>query len=65
MESRVEEIRPDSVLLGFPGTEREIKNDAVIISIGGEMPFALLERLGIGFHREPILDAPKKTADVS
>jgi thioredoxin reductase (NADPH) len=64
MESEVAEIRPDSAILRLSGTEQEIKNDAVIISIGGEMPFALLERLGIGFHREAIIDTPK-TADVS
>lgn len=60
LQSQVKSVAERSVVLETPGGHREIKNDAVIISIGGEMPFGFLERLGISFHRDAVDDAEPK-----
>lgn len=46
--SQVQAIQPDSVTLDVAGERRELGNDDVIVRIGGEPPFAFLERLGVG-----------------
>jgi hypothetical protein len=58
-------IGEDFVALETPGGRRDIKNDAVIISIGGEMPFEFLGRPGISFHREAVRDPKPDGSEVS
>ncbi len=64
LESRVTSIGDHTVVIETSGGRKELKNDAVIVSIGGEMPFEFLERLGIAFHREAVnsgeQDAPRQ-----
>ncbi|RMG20030.1 MAG: 4Fe-4S dicluster domain-containing protein [Deltaproteobacteria bacterium] len=51
MGTEVEEIRPDSVVLR-PGQRRgAMKNDYVIVNIGGELPRAFLEKVGVEIRR--------------
>jgi thioredoxin reductase (NADPH) len=57
LESHVASIGAHSVVIETPGGRKELRNDAVIISIGGEMPFQFLERLGVAFHREAVKDS--------
>ena len=47
LQSQVREIRDDVVLLDCDGVARVLPNDDVVVRIGGEAPFALLERLGV------------------
>lgn len=45
--SEVREIRPDVVVLEHEGTASILPNDYTIIRIGGDAPYAFLERLGV------------------
>jgi thioredoxin reductase (NADPH) len=45
--STVREIRPDVVVLEVAGETTILPNDFVVIRIGGDAPYALLERLGV------------------
>lgn len=45
--SQVVRILPDSVELRVGGATRTIPNDDVVIRIGGEAPYAFLERIGV------------------
>jgi putative YpdA family bacillithiol system oxidoreductase len=56
LNSNVREIKEQSVTLNTPGGVVELKNDFVFISVGGELPFEFLQRVGIRFHREVIAD---------
>ena len=47
LRSEVREIRDDVVLLDCEGVPRVVPNDDVVVRIGGEAPFALLEQLGV------------------
>jgi thioredoxin reductase len=47
--SEVLEIHPGSVLLRTGEETQEIRNDYVIVAAGGEPPFGLLRRIGVGF----------------
>ncbi len=47
LESTVEEIRSDIVVLATADGPRLLPNDNVIVRIGGDAPYAFLERLGI------------------
>jgi thioredoxin reductase (NADPH) len=47
LESHVREIRPDVVVLDVAGETTILPNDDVVIRIGGQAPFAFLERLGV------------------
>ncbi len=47
LNSQVEEIRPDSVLLKLPTRKLEVSNDAVIVSAGGILPNDFLRSIGI------------------
>ncbi len=60
LQSQVRAIEERSVILETPKGRTEIKNDAVIVSIGGEMPFEFLERLGISFHREAVEESARE-----
>jgi thioredoxin reductase (NADPH) len=45
--SGIQEIKPKSVVVSTPEKELEIENDHVFVMVGGELPFSLLERLGV------------------
>ncbi len=45
--SSIKEIKPGSVVVSTAEGDREIKNDYVFVMVGGEMPFPLLEKIGI------------------
>lgn len=47
--SAVHEILPEAVLIDTPGGMLTFRNDIVFIFAGGEMPFAFLKEIGIGF----------------
>ena len=47
MRSEVREIRRDVVLVDAAGATTIVPNDFVVIRIGGEAPYAFLERLGV------------------
>lgn len=47
LNSQVEEIRPDEVVLKLPGQKMRISNDAVIVSAGGILPNDFLRSIGI------------------
>jgi thioredoxin reductase/Pyruvate/2-oxoacid:ferredoxin oxidoreductase delta subunit len=47
--SSLHEILPEAVLVDAPGGMLTLKNDVVFIFAGGEMPFAFLKEIGIGF----------------
>lgn len=58
--SEVREIRDDVVVLDVQGNTTILPNDDVIIRIGGEAPYAFLERLGVRLvHKDiPVPQAP-------
>jgi putative YpdA family bacillithiol system oxidoreductase len=47
LNSRVRAIRRDKVVLEIDGRNRALPNDDVIVRIGGDPPFAFLERIGV------------------
>ena len=47
LRSQVREVRDDVVLLDCDGVARVVPNDDVVVRIGGEAPYALLEQLGV------------------
>jgi thioredoxin reductase len=50
--SNVKEIKDESVILNFNGSEKEIKNDLVFIFAGGELPTKFLEKIGIKIEKK-------------
>lgn len=58
LESRVREIRADVVVLEAAGETRIVPNDDVIIRIGGDAPFAFLERLGVRIVQKDVPITP-------
>ncbi|MCB2229670.1 NAD(P)-binding domain-containing protein [bacterium] len=52
LESSVIEIHTDEVLLQTTEGERTIPNDSVFVMIGGELPTAFLEKVGIRMERK-------------
>lgn len=58
LESQLREIRPDRVALDFAGQSLILPNDDVIIRIGGDAPFAFLQKLGIAIVQKdlPLVD---------
>jgi putative YpdA family bacillithiol system oxidoreductase len=52
-ESKVQEIRPRSVVLQVENGNLEIENDHVFVCIGGEAPVRWLERAGVRFGEQP------------
>ena len=57
----VREIRSDVVLLDTAGETAILPNDDVIVRIGGEAPFAFLERLGVRIVQKDVpLASPAK-----
>jgi thioredoxin reductase/NAD-dependent dihydropyrimidine dehydrogenase PreA subunit len=47
LKSNVKRIEPESVTLDYDGKALQFPNDAVIVSAGGVLPTALLEKIGI------------------
>ncbi len=47
LNSQVEEIRPDDVIMKLPGKKLEVGNDAIIVSAGGILPNDFLRSIGI------------------
>ena len=47
LQSTVEEITPDQVILKKGDAVLELKNDAVIVCAGGELPIPMLKKIGI------------------
>lgn len=59
----VREIRPDVVLIETDGAPGIMPNDDVVIRIGGDPPFAFLERLGIRIVQKDVpIAAPEARA---
>lgn len=58
----VREIRQDVVVLDQDGDHRILPNDDVIIRIGGDPPFAFLERLGVRIVQKDVPIAPAARA---
>ena len=47
LQSNVKNIEPDKVTLDHAGKIVEIKNDAVIVSVGGVLPTPFLKEIGV------------------
>jgi thioredoxin reductase len=47
MRSEVKQILDRGVQIEQDGTVKEVRSDAVIVSIGGDLPTAFLNRVGI------------------
>ena len=63
LQSTVQEIRRDVVVLQVDGNSTILPNDDVVIRIGGEPPAAMLERLGVRMvHKEIPLEPDVATA---
>jgi thioredoxin reductase len=58
--SQVREVRMDVVVLDVEGQSTILPNDDVIVRIGGEAPYAFLERLGVRLVSKDIPVAPAK-----
>lgn len=50
--SGVREILPEQVRLEIAGSEETVRNDYVFIFAGGELPFAFLKEIGVGFQMQ-------------
>jgi len=50
MRSTVKSIGQDDVVILLDGEEKRLRNDAVIVCAGGELPFDLLKKVGIAFE---------------
>lgn len=58
--AQVREIRPDLVRLDVAGEATILPNDDVVIRIGGDAPFAFLERLGVRIVQKDVPLAPEQ-----
>ena len=58
--SQVREIRGDVVVVDVAGTTTILPNDDVIVRIGGEAPYAFLERLGVRIVHKDVPIAPAR-----
>jgi len=47
LNSNVKEIQPESVIIAIGDDSKQIRNDSVIISAGGILPTAFLQKIGI------------------
>jgi thioredoxin reductase/ferredoxin len=50
LKSQILEVRKDSILLKHEGKDIDLPNDAVIVCAGGELPTALLKKIGVMFE---------------
>ncbi len=60
LNSQVREIREDVVVLDVAGDTTIMPNDDVIVRIGGEAPYAFLEKLGVRIVHKDVPIAPAK-----
>jgi thioredoxin reductase len=60
LNSQVREIREDVVVLEVEGDTTILPNDDVIVRIGGEAPYAFLERLGVRIVHKDVPIRPAK-----
>jgi thioredoxin reductase (NADPH) len=60
--SQVREVRGDVVVLDLGGEVTILPNDFVFIRIGGEAPFAFLEKLGVRIVQKDVPIAPSEPA---
>jgi thioredoxin reductase (NADPH) len=58
--SQVREIREDRVVLDVSGTSTILPSDNVIVRIGGEAPFAFLEKLGVRIVQKDVPVTPAR-----
>ena len=56
--SEVREIRPDVVVLEHEGNAMILPNDYTIVRIGGDAPYAFLERLGVRIVQKDLPSSP-------
>jgi thioredoxin reductase len=57
--STVREVRADVAVLDCDGETSILPNDYVVIRIGGDAPFAMLERLGVRIVEKELATGPK------
>lgn len=50
LESQVQRIEPDQVLVQQRSESQTLRNDAVIVCAGGELPTPLLQKMGVRFE---------------
>ena len=62
LRSEVREIRPDVVVLACAGESTIVPNDFVVIRIGGEAPYAVLDRVGVAIVQKDI-PIPRESLD--
>lgn len=60
LESQVREIREDRVVLDVKGTSTILPSDNVIVRIGGDAPFAFLEKLGVRIVQKDVPVTPAR-----
>ncbi|HXV13709.1 MAG TPA: NAD(P)-binding domain-containing protein [Candidatus Krumholzibacteria bacterium] len=54
LRSQVREVRPDSVVLDVGGREEILPNDVVVVRIGGDPPYKLLEEIGVRIVKKDV-----------
>jgi putative YpdA family bacillithiol system oxidoreductase len=64
LRSTVREIRPDRVVLDVGGESAILPNDDVVVRIGGDAPYAFLQRLGIRIVQKDV-PLPSEAAHAS
>jgi thioredoxin reductase (NADPH) len=47
LDSQIAEIRDDRIRIRVGASERELRNDAVIVCTGGELPTPFLKKIGV------------------
>lgn len=63
LKSQVREIRPDAVVLEVEGREEVLPNDTVVVRIGGDPPYKLLEEIGVRIVKKDV-PLPKEAESV-
>lgn len=63
LKSQVREIRPDAVVLEVEGREEVLPNDTVVVRIGGDPPYKLLEEIGVRIVKKDV-PLPKEQESV-
>mgnify|MGYP001283953262 CR=1 FL=1 len=54
LKSQVLEIRPDSVVMDVEGREEVLSNDTVVVRVGGDPPYKLLEEIGVRIVKKDV-----------
>jgi thioredoxin reductase len=63
LKSQVREIRPDAVVFDVEGREEVLPNDTVVVRIGGDPPYKLLEEIGVRIVKKDV-PLPKEAESV-